>query len=136
MRHHSVLKHRNPVERRLSGARIAQWFGTRTWNPGVPGSIPKGRGSIFVNPSIILMIFGFGFGHFLVMLGSLFGHVGVTFWSCRGHAFVVLGMSWDVFGSTVGTFSEGVWEKVRTGSENRDSQKSLEVFVPSRRYVD
>ena len=37
------------------------------------------------------------------MSGSLFGHVGVMFWSCRGHFFVVVGMSWDVFGSTVGS---------------------------------
>ena len=114
VRRHSVfLKHRNPVERRLSGARIAQWFGTRTRNPGVPGSIPKGRGSIFVNPSII-------FNDLWVGFGSLVGHVGVTLWSWRGHVFCrfgdVWGCVWEYCGDVFGRFlerSEGGVEKPR-----------------------
>ena len=43
-------------------------------------------------------------GHFFGGVGALFGRVGVTFWSGRGHFFVKFGMSWDVSGSGLGTF--------------------------------
>ena len=40
--------------------------------------------------------------------------------SFRGHCFVNFGMSWDVFGIGVGTFSDGfgmVWEKMLAGAD-------------------
>ena len=51
------------------------------------------------------------------------GHVGVTFWSCWGHFFVNFGMSWDVFGSTLGTFSDGFGMVSRKSSENVEKLK-------------
>ena len=38
------------------------------------------------------------------MLGHVGRHFGDTFWSGRGHFFVIFGMSWDVSGSGLGTF--------------------------------
>ena len=35
---------------------------------------------------------------------TLFGGVGVTFWSGRGHFFMIFGMSWEVSGSGLGMF--------------------------------
>ena len=46
--------------------------------------------------------------------------------SFRGHFFVNFGMSWDVSGSGLGTFSDRfgmVLEKCRTGSKNENFQK-------------
>ena len=37
-------------------------------------------------------------------LETLFGRVRVTFWSGRGHFFVIFGMSWEVSGSGLGMF--------------------------------
>ena len=65
------LKHRILL-RDIDGAGLAQWAGSRTPNPRVPGSIPGRVGVIF----------------------SLF-----------------LGMSWDVFGSAFGRFSDGPGKK-------------------------
>ena len=38
------------------------------------------------------------------MLGHVGRHFGDTFWSGRGHFFVIFGMSWDVSGSGLGMF--------------------------------
>ena len=52
----------------------------------------------------------------------------VTFWSGRGHFFVILGMSWDVSGSGLGTFLDRfgkVLENMSDGSENRHLKRKL-----------
>ena len=70
---------------------------------------------------------GFSFGR----VGALFGRVGVTFWSGRGHFFVKFGMSWDVSGSGLGTFLDRfgkVWEKLPTRSEKN------KIFKHAREY--
>ena len=51
--------------------------------------------------------------------------------SFRGHFFVNFGMSWDVSGSGLGTFSDGFgkfWEKCRTASTNK--QKNTGSMFP------
>ena len=51
---------------------------------------------------------------------TLFGGVGVTFWSGWGHFFVIFGMSWEVSGSGPGTFLDRFWKVLKkspTGSE-------------------
>ena len=62
----------------------------------VAGSIPGVRKSLFWG------VLGRCFLRFLHMLGyvggGLLGRVEVTFWSGRGHFFVIFGMSWDVSG--------------------------------------
>ena len=51
--------------------------------------------------------FSWIFTHVGACGGTLLGRVGVTFWSGRGHFFVIFGMSWDVSGSGLGTFLDG-----------------------------
>ena len=38
------------------------------------------------------------------------GRVEVTFWSGRGHFFVIFGMSWEVSGSGLGMFLDRFWK--------------------------
>ena len=45
--------------------------------------------------------------------GTLLREVGVTFWSGRGHCFVIFGMSWEVSGSGLGTFLDRCWKVLR-----------------------
>ena len=45
--------------------------------------------------------------------------------SCRDHFFTFLGMSWDVFGSTLGVFSDG-WGKEKN-VENRGRKSGSEI---------
>ena len=55
--------------------------------------------------------------------------------SFRDHFFVNFGMSWDVSGSGLATFSDGfgtVLKKTRTGSTNANFQKWPGVIVLSR----
>ena len=55
--------------------------------------------------------------------------------SFRGNFFVNFGMSWDVSGSGLGTFSDGfgmVLKKCRTGSTNEHFHKWPGVFFQSR----
>ena len=72
------------------------------------------------------MLIGACRGTLLEGLGSLFGGVGVTFWSGWGQFLMIFGMSWDVSGSGLGTFLDGfgaVWEKNPARSENQDFDK-------------
>ena len=64
----------------------------------VPGSIPGSRKITFLGHV------GRAFLGLLHMLGHVGGHLGDTFWSGRGHFFVIFGMSWDVSGSGLGMF--------------------------------
>ena len=60
------------------------------------------------------------------MWGTLLREVGLTFWSGRGHFFVIFGMSREVSGSGLGTLSDRfgkVWEKCPTVSESQDFQE-------------
>ena len=55
--------------------------------------------------------------------------------SFRGHFFVNFGMSWDVSGSGLGTFSDGfgmVSKNMSGGVENANVQKWPGVCFPSR----
>ena len=63
--------------------------------------------------------------------GSIPGSPKVISGSFRGHFFVNFGMSWDVSGSGLGTFSDGfglVLENMSDGSKNSDFQKWPGVF--------
>ena len=67
------------------------------------------------------------------------GHFWVTFWSCRGNFFMDFGRCWEVFGSTLGLFSDGLGRFPRKSSEvveNVDSQKCLGAFFPDRGALD
>ena len=89
-----------------------------------------------------LRIRGTGFDSRLahVIFGSLFGHVGDTFWTFVGHFLVIFGMSWDVFGSGLGVVSDGfgkmseevkqwVWEgNVRGGRKSSPAIRSGKLF--------
>ena len=59
----------------------------------------------------------------------------VIFWSGWGNLFINFGMSWDVSGSGLGTFSDGfgmVLEKnVRQGREIKVLKTGWEYFFPS-----
>ena len=44
---------------------------------------------------------------------TLFGGVGVTFWSGRGNFFVIFGMSWEVSGSGLGTSLDRFWKVLK-----------------------
>ena len=66
-------------------------------------------------------------GHFLVMLGSLSGH----FLVMLGSLLMDFGRCWEVFGSTLGLFSDGLGRLSRKKSEvveNVGSQTCLGVF--------
>ena len=71
---------------------------------------------------------GFDSGLAQAIFGSLFCHVGVTF-------FMTLGMCWDVFGSTVGMFSDGFveWggEKLEEVEISTFSKMSGSIFPAS-----
>ena len=65
-------------------------------------------------------VFSLIFTHVGACWGTLLGRVGVTFWSGRGHFFVIFGMSWEVSGSGLGTFLDRflkVLNKCPTGSQ-------------------
>ena len=75
------------------------------------------------------------FTHVGACWGTLLREVGVTFWSGRGHFFVIFGMSWEVSGSGLGMFLDRfgkVLKQCPTGSENCNFQKWLGVFSLSR----
>ena len=81
----------------------------------VPGSIPGVRKSLFWG------VLGRHFLGFLHIFWHVGGHFGDTFWSGRGHFFVIFGMSWEVSGSGLGMFLDRfgkVLKKCPTGSEN------------------
>ena len=74
-------------------------------------------------------------GDFFFRWGGGTFWLGRTFWSSRGQIFVKFGMSWDVSGSGLGTFSDGfgrVWGKMFEGSKNNIFQKCPGVCSPSR----
>ena len=57
--------------------------------------------------------------------------------SFRGHFFVNFGMSWDVSGSGLGTFSDGfgmVLEKMSAGAEQSKFSKLAGSIVPESAY--
>ena len=66
-------------------------------------------------------VFSWIFTHVGACWGTLLREVGVTFWSGRGHFFIIFGMSWEVPGSGLGMFLDRfgkVLKKCPTGSEN------------------
>ena len=59
--------------------------------------------------------------------------------SFRGHFFVNFGMSWDVSGSGLGTFSDGlgmVLKKCRTGSKKITFSKMVGSMFPESGYLE
>ena len=69
------------------------------------------------------------------MLGHVGRHFGDTFWSGRGHFFVIFGMSWDVSGSGLGMFLDRfgmVLKKCPTRLKNQSFQICPGVFFLSR----
>ena len=64
--------------------------------------------------------------------------VGVTFWSGRGHFFVIFGMSWEVSGSGLGMFLDRfgkVLEKMSGGVRKvKFSKMAGSIFPESGRF--
>ena len=59
--------------------------------------------------------------------------------SFRGHFFVNFGMSWDVSGSGLGTFSDGfgmVLKKMSDGAEKSNFSKMAGSIVPESGYLE
>ena len=76
-------------------------------------------------------VFSLIFTHVGACGGTLLGRVEVTCGSGWGHFFVIFGMCWEVFGSTLGMFSGGFGKAPRgsTNLANHIFQKCLGVFV-------
>ena len=98
----------------------------------VPGSIPGVRKSLFWG---LLGRHSLGFLHIFWHVG---GHFGDTFWSGRGHFFVIFGMSWEVSGSGLGMFLDRfgkVLEKMSGGVRKvKFSKMAGSIFPESGRF--
>ena len=70
--------------------------------------------------------------------GTLLRGVGVTFWSGRGHFFVIFGMSWEVSGSGLGMFLDRfgkILEKMSDGvRKSKFSKMTGSIFPESGRF--
>ena len=70
--------------------------------------------------------------------GTLLREVGVTFWSGRGHFFVIFGMSWEVSGSGLGTFLDRFGKVLRKMSDRvqklKFSKMAGSIFPESGRF--
>ena len=76
-------------------------------------------------------VFSWIFTHVGACWGTLLREVGVTFWSGRGHVFVIFGMSWEVSGSGLGMFLDRFGKVSKKVS---DGIRKLFFFKNDREY--
>ena len=96
------------------------WSVDLVWRSG-GGTRFDSRGAQVTFLGCVGKVFSWIFTHVGACGGHFLGRVGVTFWSGRGHFFVVFGMSWEVSGSGLGMFLDRFGrglKKCPTGSEN------------------
>ena len=128
--HSLFLIPRRSLQSQYSEARTAWWTGPWTWSGDaveVPGSITF-LGHVGKACSSILQYFGMSGD----TLETLFGRVGVTFWSDRGHFFVifldVLESVWEWSGYIFRQVLEGFEKNVQRGPEIEIFKNGWEYF--------
>ena len=106
------------------------WSVDLVWRSG-GGTRFDSRGAQVTFLGRVGKVFSLIFTHVGACWGTLLREVGVTFWSGRGHFFVIFGMSWEVSGSGLGMFLDRCWKvlkNVRWGLKIENSNNGWEYF--------